>query len=137
MFSYFKRRNTLKFTKEKGAAAVEFAIILPWLVMIVFMILECGIAYNNYIALTHAAREGARLAVVGEYVEKRVRDSAPSVQIATITVDSPSPVVVGGTVTVTVTGTVLPIDIPLVYSGGITLSSNATLRMETNHISPQ
>ena len=47
----------LKIKNQKGAAAVEFAIIIPVLVMILFGMFQFGIAYNNWIALTHAARE--------------------------------------------------------------------------------
>ena len=39
---------------------VEFAIILPLLVIVVFGIIEFGRAYNTKITLTHAAREGVR-----------------------------------------------------------------------------
>lgn len=45
---------------DRGAAMVEFAIILPVLVLLVFGIMEFGRAYNNQNALTHAAREGIR-----------------------------------------------------------------------------
>ncbi len=46
--------------REKGAAMVEFAIILPVLLLLVFGIIEFGRAYNNQLTLTHAAREGVR-----------------------------------------------------------------------------
>jgi len=39
---------------------VEFALILPVLIMLVFGIIEFGRAFNANISLTHAAREGAR-----------------------------------------------------------------------------
>ena len=45
---------------EGGAAIVEFAIILPLLLVLVFGIIEFGRAFNANISLTHAAREGAR-----------------------------------------------------------------------------
>ncbi len=45
---------------ERGAAMVEFAIVLPLLLMLVFGIIEFGRAYNNQVTLTHAAREGVR-----------------------------------------------------------------------------
>jgi len=129
-----KRIRIIK--NEKGASAVEFAIILPILIMLVFGIFQFGIAYNNYIALTHAAREGARLAAVNmdeikgiAWFENRVRESAPSVTIEIITLDGENGII-GDPVTVTLTGEVLNIVIPLVGSWPVQLSSTATLRIE-------
>lgn len=52
-------------TKDnRGASAVEFALVLPLLVLLVFGIIEFGRIYNTYLAVTHAAREGARIASV-------------------------------------------------------------------------
>ncbi len=39
---------------------VEFAIVVPLLILLVFGTIEFGRAYNAQNALTHAAREGAR-----------------------------------------------------------------------------
>ena len=39
---------------------MEFALVLPVLVMLVFGMLTGGILYNQQLALTQAAREGAR-----------------------------------------------------------------------------
>ena len=49
-----------KTSRESGAALVEFAIIMPLLLLLVFGIIEFGRAYNAQNSLTHAAREGAR-----------------------------------------------------------------------------
>ena len=49
-----------KTSRESGAALVEFAIIAPLLLLLVFGIIEFGRAYNAQNSLTHAAREGAR-----------------------------------------------------------------------------
>jgi Flp pilus assembly protein TadG len=46
--------------KERGSALVEFAIILPMILMLAFGIITAGLTYNHKIDLTHAAREGAR-----------------------------------------------------------------------------
>jgi Flp pilus assembly pilin Flp len=46
---------------DSGAAAVEFAIILPLLVLILGGIIDFGFAFNAQISLTHAAREGVRV----------------------------------------------------------------------------
>jgi Flp pilus assembly protein TadG len=46
--------------RARGAALVEFAIVLPLLLMLAFGILTGGTAYEQKLAITHAAREGAR-----------------------------------------------------------------------------
>jgi len=117
---------------QTGASAVELAFILPILVMVVFGIFQFGIAYNNWIALTHAAREGARLAAVGSYDEQAVRDSAPTVQIQSIDVDGLDGII-GEPVTVTVTGNVLDIQIPFIGHWPVQLSSTAAMRLETTN----
>ena len=50
---------------EDGAAAVEFALLLPLLVVLLFGFIQFGTAFNTRIQATNAAREGARMAVVG------------------------------------------------------------------------
>ena len=52
--------------KENGAAAVEFAILLPLLVGLVFGIIEFGLLLYNQQVITNASREGARAAIVGK-----------------------------------------------------------------------
>ncbi|MCL4378161.1 MAG: pilus assembly protein [Actinobacteria bacterium] len=125
----FKFLKIKKIKNQKGAAAVEFALILPILVTIVFGIFEFGIAFNNWISLTHAAREGARLAAVGQYTDQKVRDSAPSVQIQTINVTGLGGKI-GDEITVQVIGSVLNINIPLVGNWPVQLTSTAVMRKE-------
>ena len=50
---------------QEGAAAVEFALLLPLLVLLLFGMIEFGFAFNTRIQATNAAREAARRAVVG------------------------------------------------------------------------
>jgi Flp pilus assembly protein TadG len=49
---------------ESGASAVEFALLLPLLMMILFGIIEFGMALYRQAILTNASREGARLGIV-------------------------------------------------------------------------
>jgi Flp pilus assembly protein TadG len=51
-------------TSERGQTMTEFAIVLPILVVLLFGIIQFGIAFNNYVTLTDAARAGARKAAV-------------------------------------------------------------------------
>ena len=61
---------------QRGAIAVEFALIVPILLLLVLGILEFGIGYHAWDATQNAAREGARLGAVSPDVaeiEARVR----------------------------------------------------------------
>ena len=51
--------------QQDGAAAVEFALLLPLLILLLFGFIQFGTAFNARIQATNAAREAARLAVVG------------------------------------------------------------------------
>jgi Flp pilus assembly protein TadG len=46
---------------QVGAAAVEMALVLPLLFLLIFGIIEFGFIFNRYITVTHAAREGVRV----------------------------------------------------------------------------
>jgi len=50
-------------TCQKGAAAVEFAIFLPILVLLMGGIIEFGLVLYNQQVITNASREGARAAI--------------------------------------------------------------------------
>lgn len=58
------RRHGL--ANDSGQAMVEFALVLPILLILVLGIFEFGRAWNAYQVLTDAAREGARVAVVAD-----------------------------------------------------------------------
>lgn len=46
--------------EDTGASAVEFALILPLFLLLVFGMIDFGRAYNAQLSLTEAAREGVR-----------------------------------------------------------------------------
>ncbi|MFP5313765.1 MAG: TadE/TadG family type IV pilus assembly protein [Actinomycetes bacterium] len=49
---------------ERGAVAVEMALLLPVLVLLLLGIMEFGRAYNAQVTLTNAAREGVRVMAI-------------------------------------------------------------------------
>ena len=49
---------------SRGASAVEFAIVLPVLLLILFGTIEFGILLFNKQVITNASREGARFGIV-------------------------------------------------------------------------
>ena len=55
---------------DSGAAAVEFAIVVPVFLLIVFGIIEFGFVFNAQISLTQAVREGVRAGAVGDAVSE-------------------------------------------------------------------
>lgn len=127
-------KNSLK--SEKGSNAVEFALLLPLLVMLIFGIFEFGLAYNNYLAITHAAREGAREASVNldegiPYLKSIIIDRAYPVPLTAddIDISAPDGTKIGKRVVVEITYTV-SINIPLAGSWNIPLSSRAIMRLE-------
>jgi Flp pilus assembly protein TadG len=57
-----QRKDELrKANPPKGQSLVEFALLLPILVLIIFGVLELGRAFFAFIAISNAAREGARV----------------------------------------------------------------------------
>ena len=61
-----RRRTARSAPRDRGAAAVEFALLLPMLLLLVFGIIDFGRALNAQITLTQAAREGARVDAVDD-----------------------------------------------------------------------
>jgi Flp pilus assembly protein TadG len=58
----------LKIKTEQGQTMAEFTLVLPIFVVLLFGIIQFGIAYNNYVTLTDAARAGARKGAVSRNV---------------------------------------------------------------------
>ena len=61
-----RRAATARSVDDRGAAAVEMALVLPILLVLVFGIIDFGFLFNAQVSLTQATREGVRLGAVGE-----------------------------------------------------------------------
>ncbi len=57
--------------REDGAELIELAIVLPILLLVVAAIIDFGFLFQRYEAVTNAAREGARIAVLPGYTHCR------------------------------------------------------------------
>lgn len=79
---------------ERGAGIVEFALILPLLMMLVFGVVQFGLLFNRQQALHASAREGARLAAL---------PSATLAEISQRSLDALGGIPMDGTPTVTIT----------------------------------
>jgi len=75
--------------RDRGATAVEFALVLPLLLLLVCGIIDFGRALNAQITLTQAAREGARLEAFGDpsnVVQGRTTGAAPDLPGVNVTI---------------------------------------------------
>jgi Flp pilus assembly protein TadG len=129
---------------ERGSTAVEFAIILPVLILLVFGIIEFSIAYNHQQGLHAAAREGARVASLPQSdqatITARVRSalqgvlSATDIQNATITVtpsaNQPCSSAAPGTDVVVTVSAPNQLDIPLFTNSTMTLTGRGEFLCE-------
>jgi len=120
---------------DRGAAAVEFALVCILLVMLVVGMVEIGRLYAAQLSVTHAAREGARAAAVGHFDAAYVKQQATPLNPAFVTVGQSQGVDPSGDEYVQVTVS-YPITVALVNNNWsrtarvIQLSSSARMRAE-------
>jgi Flp pilus assembly protein TadG len=74
--------------RTPGQALVEFALVIPVFLLLVFSLFDLGTAVFSYNSLTNAAREGARLAIVNQDHDSILLRAKNAVAIAEI--DDPS-----------------------------------------------
>ena len=108
---------------------VEFAIILPVLLLLVFGIIEFGRAHNTQLTLTHAAREGVRTYAITQDAaqgQSTAEISATTLDPAQMTV-TVTPCVLGDPTTMTVQ---YPFQffIPFLPSTPITLEAQGVMK---------
>jgi Flp pilus assembly protein TadG len=66
--------TTRRRSRDRGATAVEAALTIPLLLLIVFGIIDFGRMLNVQLSVSAAAREGARAEAVGGSATDRVAD---------------------------------------------------------------
>ena len=73
-----RRLITRSRREDSGAELIEFALVVPLLLLLVVGIIDFGFMFQRYEVVTNAAREGARLASLPGYaqadVNQRVQD---------------------------------------------------------------
>lgn len=126
---------------RRATAAVEFAVVAPVFLLLVFGMIEYGRMVMVQQVITNASREGARVAVLDGSTTASVTSAvtsyltAGSITGASVTVnpDPPSNAQYGDPVTVTVSipfSQVSWLPSPM-YLGGTTLTSATVMRRET------
>lgn len=118
--------------KQKGQAVLEFALVLPFFLMLCFGIMFAGLLFSDYLTLSNLARESARAASIqGDDYYRTIEDAGKSQKLLTrlYSLDNIS-IVNGENSSVTVTldvsrnsfpgagfvGYMLPEDYQIVYS---------------------
>lgn len=86
--------RTQRHDTERGAGVVEFALILPLLLMLVFGVVQFGLLFNRQQALHASAREGARIAALPSATQTDIQNRA---------IDALDGIPLEGTPTVTIT----------------------------------
>jgi hypothetical protein len=118
---------------DGGQATVELALGLPFVVLLLLALVQCGLLVRDRVLVTHAAREGARAASVDgdtDAVEQAAADAGPlDPDRLTVTVGGRGGP--GSRVTVRVAYR-SPAALPLVgrLVGDVELTASATMRVE-------
>ena len=79
MLKLIRRRTEKGQRGEKGQALVEFALLVPIFLILLFAIVDFGMGFHSWITVTNSAREGARLGAVAgteQQIIDRVHDTA-------------------------------------------------------------
>jgi Flp pilus assembly protein TadG len=80
------RRNM---KSEEGQTMVEFALVVPILLLVLFAILQFGAVYNDYVTLTDSTRVGARKAAVSRHSATPESDAEAAVRGSAAGMDKP------------------------------------------------
>lgn len=115
---------------ESGAAAVEFALVVPALLLVLFGIVEFGKIYNTQLQVTSAAREAVRVMAIQKDPDVAVAAailSAPGLQPAL----SPSQVSVSSCDSATETTVIVTYSVSLVsglFANSVSLTGKGVMR---------
>ena len=83
------RRSRRRREGEKGQSLVEFALVVPIFLLLVFAIIDFGFGFHAWLTVTNSAREGARIGAVratAADIEQRVRNTTDSLDQADLSV---------------------------------------------------
>lgn len=120
--------------QEEGQDIIEYALILPFLLLLTFSIVESGLLIFRYNTVANAAREGARAGILPSATAGTVDTAAkalttgltPAPDIAIVFTDTTVEVTVSYTATL-ITAALIP---ALADDGSIPLAATATMQRE-------
>jgi Flp pilus assembly protein TadG len=144
--------GSTRWRDERGAELVEFALVLPMLLVVFGGIVDFGLMLRRHQVLSNAAREGARIAILPGYgsgdVEARVtayvqqgladNTAAPTTVVSTVSITpGAGPAFDAAQVSVSYTDSFLVLGPIVNLAGGswtlgttLTLQASSTMRIE-------
>ena len=127
---------TIHIKSNRGQALVEFALMLPVLMLLVVGMMDFGLIINQHMVVAEAAREGARSAALGESDAEVIvvaKKAASQINISQLKVSiSPQETrIKGDGVTVNISNpvTITPI-LSRFFPSNFTVQGSATMRVE-------
>jgi Flp pilus assembly protein TadG len=120
---------------QKGQSLVEFALVFPILILLLFGIMDFGRIFHAYLTIDHAGREAARAASIGKddtTVKNTAVNDATGIVLTVGQVGvTPTPRTSGTDVTITITYPITFLT-PVIGSivGPITLEDTTVMRVE-------
>ena len=136
---------------QSGVELIEFALVFPLLLLVVLGIVDYGLMFQRFEALTNAAREGARVGALPGYAQVDIEDRVasylaagavpttagnPSITVTPTTIPNGAGTWPATTVSVSYDHTYLFIGGLMGYFGGAlgpsTLVAQATMRNEVD-----
>jgi Flp pilus assembly protein TadG len=139
-----RERVSTRRRSERGAEIVEFALVLPVLLLIGLGICDFGMLFQRYEIVTNAAREGARAAAVGlsqaqietvveAYLAAGGLSDQPTIEVTTPDIGANPPVNVVRVTVAYPNGTFIVGPIAGIFGSSlqaVTLTSASTMRVE-------
>jgi Flp pilus assembly protein TadG len=120
---------------ERGTAAVEFALVLPLLLVVTLALVQVGLLVRDRLLVESAARAGARAAALADdavAIRNAAAEAAPDLDAGAMTVGVARAGAQGDPVTVTV-DYLSVVRVPLVgwlFGSGVSMRAEAADRQE-------
>jgi hypothetical protein len=81
---------------DRGAAAIEMAFALPALVVLIWMVVQLGMAFRAMSGIQHSLGEGARLATIwpqptDDQIQDKMADVVYGIEPGVFTIHPPEP----------------------------------------------
>ena len=129
---HFAKEPMERSTSERGAAAVEFALVVPLLLLLLLGVIEFGRVFNAQLQLSAAARESVRVMAIQKQAATAVGAAIaaapnlhPALTVANVEV---TPTSCAATTDVTVTITYSVDLVSGLFADAIPLSGRAVMR---------